>query len=111
MGRLDDLLDIEGVVAVGEFTADGGAGIYKSKMDMPTDMDRETSQFAALVSMLYKTLASAYSELYKMDWLPQRFWTYSGGDWTVAVGENTWVFIETAKVDFNKLYAAFGLCP
>lgn len=110
MALLEDLLNIEGVVAVGEFTPDGGAGNYKTKMDMPPDMDRETSKFAGLVSMLYNTLADAYSKMYKMDWLPQRFWTYSGGDWTVAVGDNIWVFIETGKVDFNELYRAFGLC-
>ena len=97
-------------MAVGEFTTDGGAGNYKAKIDMPPNMDRETSQFAALVSMLFNTLAGAYSLLYKMSWLPQQFWTYSGGDWTVAVGGDTWVFIETAKIDFNQLYRAFGVC-
>ena len=110
MAFMDDLLNIDGVVAVGEFTSDGGAGKYEAKMDMPPNMDRETSQFASLVTMLFNTLAGAYSELYKMNWIPQQFWTYSGGDWTVAVGNNTWVFIESAKVDFNELYRAFGVC-
>ena len=77
---------------------------------MPPDMDRESSQFAALVTLLYNTLAGAYSQMYKMEWLPQKFWTYSGGDWTVAVGQGVWLFVETDKVDFNALYGAFGLC-
>jgi roadblock/LC7 domain-containing protein len=30
---------------------------------------------------------------------------YAGGDWTVAIGGNRGVFVETAKADFNKLYS------
>jgi roadblock/LC7 domain-containing protein len=41
-----------------------------------------------------------------MNWTPQQGWAYSGGDWTVAVGEGgrKGVFIETAKADFNDLF-------
>ncbi|MEX2405749.1 MAG: DUF2173 family protein [Actinomycetota bacterium] len=41
-----------------------------------------------------------------MNWSPQQGWAYSGGDWTVAIGEGgtKGVFIETAKADFNRLF-------
>jgi roadblock/LC7 domain-containing protein len=29
---------------------------------------------------------------------------YAGGDWTVAIGGNKGVFVETAKADFNQLF-------
>ncbi|WP_265581157.1 hypothetical protein [Methanofollis aquaemaris] len=29
---------------------------------------------------------------------------YSGGDWTVVMGGNRCVFVETAKADFNHLH-------
>jgi roadblock/LC7 domain-containing protein len=41
-----------------------------------------------------------------MNWVPQQGWMYAGGDWTVAIGGNRGVFVETAKADFNKLYSA-----
>ncbi|MGH2590111.1 MAG: DUF2173 family protein [Actinomycetota bacterium] len=33
-------------------------------------------------------------------------WAYSGGDYTVAIGEGgtKGVFVETAKADFNRLF-------
>lgn len=56
--------------------------------------------------MLFNTLAGAFTQLSGMDWTPQRGWMYAGGDYTVAIGGNTGVFVETQKADFNELYAA-----
>jgi roadblock/LC7 domain-containing protein len=39
-----------------------------------------------------------------MNWVPQKMWTYTGGDYTVAFGSNNiGVFSETSRVDFNEL--------
>jgi roadblock/LC7 domain-containing protein len=103
---LDELLKIDGVVAAGEFTADGKLVDYKSKMDMSREMAAMTAQYCATVTMMFNTLAGAYSQLSKMNWLPQQGWAYSGGDWTVAIGGNRGVFVETAKADFNRLFQA-----
>ena len=40
MATLDELLKIEGVVAAGEFTADGKLIAYKTNMDMPPEIHR-----------------------------------------------------------------------
>ncbi|HEX3035426.1 MAG TPA: DUF2173 family protein [Thermodesulfobacteriota bacterium] len=104
MAKLDDLLKIEGVVAVGEFTADGELVDFKSKMDMSPEMAAMTAQFCATVTMMFNTLAGAYTKLSGMKWVPQQGWAYSGGEWTVAIGGNRGVFVETAKADFNKLF-------
>ena len=106
MARLDDLLKIEGVVAACEFTADGKLVDFKSKMDMSPEMAAMTAQFCATVTMMFNTLAGAYTRLSGMSWVPQQGWAYSGGEWTVAIGSNTGVFVETAKADFNKLFEA-----
>jgi hypothetical protein len=45
-------------------------------------------------------------KLSKMNWVPQQGWAYSGGEWTVAIGGNRGVFVETAKADFNRLFQA-----
>ncbi|MCA1848218.1 MAG: DUF2173 family protein [Actinobacteria bacterium] len=106
MASLDDLLDIEGVAAAGEFTADGQLVDYKAKMDMSEEMAEMTAQFCATVTMMFNTLAGSFTQLSGMDWVPQQGWAYSGGDWTVAIGGNRGVFIETAKADFNQLFEA-----
>jgi roadblock/LC7 domain-containing protein len=75
-------------------------------MEMTPQMAAMSAQFCATVSMLFGTLSGAFSGLSGMNWSPTRGWMFAGGDWTVAVGGNKGVFVETAKADFNKLYAA-----
>jgi roadblock/LC7 domain-containing protein len=106
MATLDELLKINGVVAAGEFTVDGKLLDYKAKMDMSPELAAMTAQFCATVTMLFNTLAGAFSQLRKMNWVPQQGWAYSGGDWTVAIGGNRGVFVETTKADFNQLFQA-----
>ena len=107
MATLDELLKIKGVVAAGEFTADGKMVDYKAKMDMSPEMAAMTAQFCATVTMMFNTLAGAFAQLSKMKWVPQQGWMYAGGDWTVAIGgNNKGVFVETAKADFNQLFQA-----
>jgi roadblock/LC7 domain-containing protein len=106
MATLDEFLAIDGVAAAGEFGRDGSLVDFKSNMDMPQELAAQTAQFCASVSMLFDTLAGSYSQMSGMPWTPQQGWAYSGGDWTVAIGEGgrKGVFIETAKADFNKLF-------
>jgi roadblock/LC7 domain-containing protein len=104
MATLDDLLKLPGVMAAGEFSADGKLVDYKAKMEMSRELAATTAQFCATVTMMFNTLAGAFTQLSKMNWTPQKGWAYSGGDWTVAIGGNRGVFVQTAKADFNKLF-------
>ncbi len=104
MASLDDLLDFEGGAAAGEFTPDGELVDYKARMDMSPEMAQMTAQFCATVTMMFNTLAGSFTQLSGMNWVPQQGWAYSGGDWTVAIGGNRGVFIETSKADFNRLF-------
>ncbi len=104
MATLDDLLKIDGVAAAGEFAADGKLVDYKANMDMSRDMAEVSAQFCATVTMMFNTLAGAFAQLSQMKWVPQQGWMYAGGDWTIAIGGNRGVFIETAKADFNQLF-------
>jgi roadblock/LC7 domain-containing protein len=106
MATLQDLLDIDGVIAAGEFSADGRLVNFQAKTNMPPELAAMTAQFCASVTMLFNTLAGAFSQLSHMKWLPQQGWMYAGGDYTVAIGGNRGVFVETAKADFNKLFTA-----
>jgi roadblock/LC7 domain-containing protein len=104
MATLDELLSINGVVAAGEFTADGRLVDYRAKMDMSPETAAMAAQFCATVTMMFNTLAGAFTQLSAMNWVPQQGWAYSGGEWTVAIGGNKGVFVETAAADFNRLF-------
>jgi roadblock/LC7 domain-containing protein len=106
VASLDELLTIEGVAAAGEFGPDGSLVDYRAKMDMSPEMAAGAAQFCATVTMMFNTLAGAFSQMSGMQWTPQQGWAYSGGDWTVAIGGGGYkgVFVETARADFNKLF-------
>ena len=108
MASLEELLQIDGVVAAGEFARDGTLINYEASMDMSPELAAEAAQYCATVSMLFDTLGGAFSQRSGMNWTPQQGWAYSAGEWTVAVGEGgrKGVFVETAKADFNNLFRA-----
>ena len=106
MVALEELLDIEGVVAAGEFGRDESLGDFEARMDMSEEMAQMTAQFCATVTMMFDTLAGSFTQLSGMNWVPQQGWAYSDGDWTVCIGGNRGVFVETAKADFNRLFEA-----
>ncbi len=107
---LDELLKFEGVREAGIFSPDGKLVEYKSKAEMPKEMAQMTAKFCGAVNMMFDALASAYTDLYKMNWIPQHNWMYSGGDWTVIISGNRGVFIESSKTDLEKLLKALGVC-
>ncbi len=107
---LDELLKFEGVMAAGIFSPEGKLVDYKSKTGMPKEMAEMTAKFCGAVNNMFDALASAYSQLYKMNWLPQHNWMYSGGDWTVLISGTRGVFVESSKADLEKLLKALGMC-
>jgi len=106
VATISDLLNLNGVIAAGEFTVDGKLVEYKAKMEMSPEMAAMTAQFCATVTMLFNTLSGAYTQLTGMNWTPQRGWMFAGGEYTVALGGNRGVFVETSKADFNQLFQA-----
>jgi roadblock/LC7 domain-containing protein len=110
MTNLDELLSLDGVVAAGEFASDGKLIGYKSRNDLLKEIADVSAQFCATLSMLFNTLAAAFSHATATHWIPQKVWSYSGGDWTIMIGANgnKGVFVETAKADFNLLFRALA---
>ena len=70
---LDELLKFDGVMAAGIFSPEGKLVDYKSKAGMPKEMAQMTAKFCGAVNMMFDALASAYTELYKMNWVPTQF--------------------------------------
>ncbi len=107
---LDELLKFEGVMAAGIFSPEGKLLDYKSNMEMPEEMAQMTAKFCGTVNMMFDALATAYTKIYKMNWVPQHNWMYSGGDWTIVISGTRGVFVESSKADLNHLLKALGLC-
>lgn len=103
MAPLETLLKVEGVIAAGRFAPDGGLLDYQAREAMSPELAAAAAQYCATVSMLFSTLAPAFSQLSGMNWTPARTWSYSGGDLTVAVSGNTGVFAEAGRVDLARL--------
>ena len=80
--------------------------LMRASGNAANDANKTFRNACATVTMMFNTLAGAYTQLSGMKWVPQQGWAYSGGEWTVAIGGNTGVFVETAKADFNKLFGA-----
>ncbi len=104
MASLEQLTSIEGVAAAGRFTADGKCVDYKANMDMSKEMADKTAQYIATVTMMFNTLADAFTKESGMKWTPQEGWTYSGGDWTVVVWGDVGVFCRSEGTDMHRLF-------
>ena len=67
MATLQELLDIEGVGAVGEFSLDSSLLDYEAKMDMPEEMAQMIAQYCDAVSIMFNALASSFTNLSAMN--------------------------------------------
>lgn len=103
MATLQELTSINGVVMACEFTADGKLQNFHANMEAPREMAEKAAQYIATVTMMFSTLADAFTKESQMRWTPQQFWTYTGGEWTVIAGGNQAVFAESNKTDINQV--------
>ncbi len=103
---VEELLDLPGVVAAARFTADGNSIDFRGDLDLLPRGRELATRLAAKVSQTFDELARTYSSLSQMQWTPRRCWTYSGGDWTVAVGGDRLVFARADDTDLNALLDA-----
>jgi roadblock/LC7 domain-containing protein len=103
--RLSDLVAMEGVLLAFEFAPDGSLSDYRARTNLPREQAALAAQFSASITMMFNTLAGAFTALTSMKWTPQQAWAYAGGQYTVAIGGGyRGVFIETAKADFNSIF-------
>lgn len=70
---LGELLTLPGVVASGEFSADGRLVDFLSHSKVfPHEVAVLTAQFAAAVTQLFTALATAHAKISGFNWLPQQ---------------------------------------
>jgi len=73
-------------------------------------MAQMTAKFCGAVNMRFDALSSTYTQLYKINGVPQHNWMYSGGDWTIIISGTRGVFVESSKANLEKLLKAIGIC-
>ncbi|HUH72227.1 MAG TPA: DUF2173 family protein [Mycobacterium sp.] len=56
---LDDLLNIKGVVAAGEFGLDGSLVDYKANVDFSEEQAQTTARFTAAATQVFNVLAES----------------------------------------------------
>lgn len=104
---LDTLLQMDGATVAFEFATDGRCLDYRGEHATP-EMAALIARYCALVTMTFSILAGAFATLSEQNWIPEKLWTYTGGDYTVVVGGYRGVFIETGKTDLKELRAVLS---
>ena len=106
MSEFDELISLDGIVMAGRFDPDWRIAEYKSAwLFVANPQALQIAQsFCAAVSILFSSMAFAVDSVSfeasfdSSSWLPLKGWTFSGGDYTIAVDGNRFVFAETAKI-------------
>jgi roadblock/LC7 domain-containing protein len=104
MASLDALIKMNGVVAAGQFGNDGKLVDVRGTLN--PEVAQAAAQFCGTVNMLFKTMSGSFEQLSGMPWTPAQGWAFAGAKFSVCVGGDKGVFIETGKADYNTLFKA-----
>lgn len=105
MSEFDELVASPGVVMAGRFGPDGRIAEHKSKgLYLENQASAEMAQwFCAAITMMFRSMAHVVdlvdqSGFNQTSWLPVHSWTYSGGDYVIAVHGDRFMIAEGAKL-------------
>ena len=102
MNEFDDLVSRRGVIMAGKLGPDGRVAAHKSTglyIENPAALEM-AHWFSSAVTMMFSSMAAALDRLTVAgSWLPMAGWTYSGGDYGIAVHGTHFVFVESAKIE------------
>ena len=117
MSEFDELVASPGVLMAGRFGPDGRVAEHKSKglyVENPA-LTGIAQWFCAAVTTMFGSMAYAVdtvtqSGFSQASWLPVHSWTYSGGDYAIAVHGDRFVIGERAKLgsldELSRLFRA-----
>ena len=105
MSEFDELVASAGVFMAGRFGPDGRVAEHKSKsLYVASPATAAMAQwFCAAITMMFRSMAYAVdlvdqSGFEQTSWLPVHTWTYSGGDYVIAVHGDRFMIAEGAKL-------------
>jgi amino acid transporter/roadblock/LC7 domain-containing protein len=106
VSEFDELVSLDGILMAGRFDPDWRIAEYKGAwLLVPNQQALQMMQwFCAAVSAMLSSMAFAVDsvglggDLESPSWLPLKSWTFSGGDYSIAVNGHRFVIAETAKI-------------
>jgi len=104
--NLNNLMNLNGAVAAGEFSVGGDLVDYKG------NLSREHAEMVAMMcaanSLMGRMQAESFTKHTGMNWSPFKGWAVAAGDYSVCVMGKLGVFVETNKADFNEIFKVLG---
>jgi len=103
MSEFDELVASPGVLMAGRFGPDGRIAERKTTDLYTPAMTGIAEWFCAAITTMFGSMAYAVDLVYQggfdqTSWLPVRSWTYSGGDYMIAVYGDRFMIAERAKL-------------
>ena len=105
MVNIDELFQLDGIVAIARLDDMGRIVDWKAK----GVVDPETEKHASKLSMEIDALFTQFAREAPRNWSPRIAWIYNGGEMTAIASGGAMVTVENKKVNFEKLFKAFGL--
>lgn len=97
---LDRLMEIDGVVAAGQFSQDGK--VVRKVGEIPEDL-MESAELCVRQNETCREFLNSLNHELPRDYGSLVGWTVWGGKYSVVVIGNTRVFVETNRGDYNQL--------
>jgi roadblock/LC7 domain-containing protein len=106
LAKTEDLFQLDGVVALAQLDDMGRIVDWKAKGVVDPEIVKEhTSKMLMEITSTFREFAREAPR----NWSPTRALIYSGGDMTLIAAGTVAVTVETKKVNFEKLFKAFGI--
>jgi roadblock/LC7 domain-containing protein len=105
MVNIDELFQMDGVVAVGKIDDMGRIVDWKAKGVVSPEVKDATSK---VVSELL-SISNGIGRTAPRNWLPWHTWIYYGGEMIMVVHGDSAVTFEAAKTDMNKVLEKMGM--
>ncbi|RKX27516.1 MAG: hypothetical protein DRP45_00835 [Candidatus Zixiibacteriota bacterium] len=97
---LDRLMEIEGVVAAGQFSEDGK--VIRKVGELPEDL-MESAELCVHQNQVSSDFLNSLNKQMTREYGSLVGWTVWGSKYSVVVVGNTRVFVETNRGDYNQL--------
>jgi roadblock/LC7 domain-containing protein len=106
VSEFDELVSLDGILMAGRFDPDWRIAEYKSAWLLVANPQalQMMQWFCAAVSAMLSSMAFAVDSIRaggtfeSSSWLPLKSWTFSGGDYSIAVTGQRFVIAERAKI-------------
>ena len=104
MANLDNILNVKGVFAAGEFADDGSLTAFKGGLS--EEFAAMAAQMCAANNGTARVQCDGYTAFSGEEWTPMRGWALSGPTVSICVMGNVGAFMHTEEASFNEVFKA-----